>query len=155
MGQREVREQGTNTLIVVSVWRTGGGTQGVLGLANWNNVSGFCNTGLSFIVWDWAPEALGWIRGGLEYEGPIREVIRGVDLIGCSRRGIDWLFARALVKAACRQENKWYYSQRVRLPETLPSQRDISGLVIVNRMENGVLALKCFIKRDPWYCLWC
>ena len=42
----------------------------------------------------------------MEYEGPIREVIRGVDLIGCSRRGTDWLFARAWVKAACIQVNK-------------------------------------------------
>ena len=63
-------------------------------MANWNTLGGFCNTGLSFVVWDWA---LGWVRGGLECEGPIREVVRGVDLVGCSTRGIDWPFTRAWV----------------------------------------------------------
>jgi len=52
-------------------------------------IGGFCN-----IVWDWA---LGWVHGGLECEGPIREIVRGVDLVGCSTRGIDWSFTRAWV----------------------------------------------------------
>lgn len=144
-------ERGEGTEDKPSLWFLCNGQEearrGVSGLANWNTLGGFCSTGLSFIVWDWAPDALGWVRGDLECEGPIREVIRGVDLVGCSRRGIDWPLARAWVI----QANKWYYSQRVRLPEILPFQRGASGLVIVKRMLYWLLNASSKETHDTSY----
>lgn len=58
-----------------------------VGLASLSNFTGSGAEGLSLVVWYLALRQLGRGHCGLECEGPIKEVLGGVELNGCSRRG--------------------------------------------------------------------